>query len=101
MVPTNDDGPRKAATRPMRDRRGYLASPKIGSSGRVHRGTIANRARTSLMSGKPKRTLGQAPFSATLGNVADTGWRQDIQEAENLIGWLSSKAAVLLRWWFV
>ena len=85
----------------MRDRRGYLASPKIGSSGRVHRGTIANRARTSLMSGKPKRTLGQAPFSATLGNVADTGWRQDIQEAENLIGWLSSKAAVLLRWWFV
>ena len=85
MVPTNDDGPRKAVTRPMRDRRGYLASPKIGSSGRVHRGAIANRARTSLMSGTPKRTLGQAPFSATLGNVADTGWRPHIYEADT--GW--------------
>ena len=48
-----------------------LASPKIGASGWAQRGSIASRARTSLMSCPPSRTRGHAQYSATYRNVAD------------------------------
>ena len=51
-----------------------LASQKIGSSGRAQRGSIASRARTSLMSCPPSRTRGHAQYSATSGNVAEFFW---------------------------